>query len=38
LNQTVEVFENIEIRRFVKLVEGSGKIEYLNRKSLGFTL
>ncbi|MCR9290504.1 MAG: CRTAC1 family protein [Bacteroidetes bacterium] len=37
LNQTVEVFENIEIRRFVKLVEGSGKLEYLNRKSFGFT-
>jgi len=35
-NHTAEVFQNIEVKRFVKIKEGSGKVEYLKRKVFVF--
>ncbi len=35
-DQTVETFENVEINRFVKIVEGVGQVEYEDRKQFSF--
>lgn len=36
LNRTKESFKNVEIKKFVKLVEGSGKVQYVDRKPFLF--
>ncbi len=34
----VQVFKNIEPKQFLRIVEGNDKIEYMNLKSLPFTI
>lgn len=34
--KSTQTFENVEVRRFVKIVEGSSQVQYLERKVLNF--
>ncbi len=36
--RTIEIFENVAINRFVKVVEGSGQVQYLERQKLDLAL